>query len=103
MIFKELPRLENEIIKVKVLKLIRKREAVSLNVIKAEYEKYIPKEEDHRESERETFTSEELEKAEQILKSKDILNEMLKLTKKWASSGKRKIKSCFIYLLFPES
>lgn len=75
-ILTELPRLQNEILKAQVLKAVAKREGVSLDVVQKEYQKCLPSKEGAKESPGDTFTDDQIQEAEVLLKSPDILDRM---------------------------
>ena len=99
LILKELPRLNNEIQRVKVLKSIAKREGVTLAAVEAEYKKHIPKKQKAELQEEETFTPEEMEKALNLLQSGNILTKMLAHTNKLGLVGEE-INKTILYLCF---
>lgn len=96
---RELPWLENEIQRAKVLKLIAGREGVSVADVRTEYQKQIPKKEETEETKQEKFTPEEMEKALELLKSPDILKKMRHLTSRRGYVGEE-INKTILYLSF---
>ncbi len=86
-ILRELHRLKNEIVRAKTIKALAKREGVNKDAIEKEYRKLIPKDINKKEQEKEVFTPEQVEKAEELLNSPDILSELIEFTKKQGFIG----------------
>lgn len=99
LIFKEIVRLDNKIVHAKTLKLIAKREGVSTDVVTDEYRKHLPKKEEAEKKEVEVFTEEEISRANKLLKSPDILKDMLAFTEKLGFTGEA-INQKVLYLSF---
>ncbi|MFI5324280.1 MAG: hypothetical protein ACHQ6U_12315, partial [Thermodesulfobacteriota bacterium] len=99
LILKEITRLDNEIIRAKIIKLLSKREGVNIAAVEAEYQKYLPKDKKGEQPPQETFTAEQLKIAESLLKSPDILSRMLTSTKHLGFTGEE-INQELLYLSF---
>ena len=99
LILRELPRLQNEILKTQVLKAVAKREGVSLDVVQKEYQKCFPSKEGAKESPGDTFTAEQIQKAEELLKSPDILDRMTAFNRRLGFTGEE-INQRLLYLSF---
>ncbi|MAT40551.1 MAG: hypothetical protein CL946_13220, partial [Ectothiorhodospiraceae bacterium] len=99
LILRELPRLKNEILKAQVLKSVAKREGVSVDVVQKEYQKCLPSMEEANESPGETFTTEQMENAEALLKSPDILDRMIVFNKARGFTGEE-LNQRLLYLSF---
>lgn len=99
LILDELYRLKDQIRQEQILKALGKREGVKLDIVKAEYQKRIPKEEKNYNPPQETFTEEQLEKATSLLNSPDILLDMLSFTEHLGFIGEE-INQKLLYLAF---
>lgn len=99
LILSELTQLENEILKEKIFKAIANRAGVNIGAVRAEYQKRVPKKEATEEGKEETFTPEEMEKAQELPKSPDILEKMLDLTTRRGYVGEE-INKKMIFLSF---
>jgi len=99
LIFDELYRLKDKIVEEQVLKALAKREGVRMDLVKAEYQKRIPKEKENNQSPQETFTEEQLEKAKSLLKSPNILLDMSSFTKNLGFIGEE-VNQKMLYVAF---
>ncbi|HEX3035421.1 MAG TPA: DUF3854 domain-containing protein, partial [Thermodesulfobacteriota bacterium] len=107
----ELHNLRNGIEREKILKLLTKREGVSFETVKSEFYKNRPEKEksgteekvstpeETKKVEEELYTPEEIEKAKALLKSQDILGEMMKHTECSGHVGEE-INKEMLYLSF---
>ncbi len=87
LILRELIRLNDEVIRVKIFKTLASREGVNMKAIEAVYKKYMPKEEVEEQTTEEEFTPEQLKKAKDLLNSPDILSEIIVFTKRQGFIG----------------
>ncbi|MCH7535648.1 MAG: DUF3854 domain-containing protein, partial [Bacteroidetes bacterium] len=99
LLLKELSKLTNEILRAKILKLIAKREGVSLSAVDTEYQKYISTKKETKNEPEEEFTPEVLEKAKELLMSPNILLLVIAFTKKLGFVGEN-INQMVLYLAF---
>jgi len=99
LILRELPRLENEVVRAKTIKALASREGVNMKAIEAEYKKYIPQDKNPKELAEEEFTPEQIEKAKELLNSPDILSKMLNFTKRQGFIGEEDNQK-LLYLSF---
>lgn len=99
LVLRELIRLKNEVKKVQTFKALATREGANMKAIEAEYKKYIPKDKNEKETKKEEFTPEQIEKAEDLLNSADILSEMLAFTKRQGFIGEEDNQK-LLYLSF---
>jgi len=99
LIIRELPRLKNEILKAQVLKAIAKREGVSADVVQKEYQKCLPSKEGAKESPGDSFTDDQIQEAEALLKSPDILDRMIAFNRRLGFTGEE-INQRLLYLSF---
>ena len=99
LILRELPSLQDEIETVKVLKAVAKREGVSLDVVQTEYQKYLPSIDKSKEYPGETFTAEQIQEAGVLLKSPDILDQMIAFNRRLGFTGEE-INQRLLYLSF---
>jgi len=99
LILDELYRLTDKIHQEQVLKALAKREGVKLDVVRTEYQKRIPKEEANNRLSLQTFTEEQLEAANSILNSQNILSNMVSFTEELGFIGEG-INQKLLYLSF---
>ncbi|MGE5446104.1 MAG: winged helix-turn-helix domain-containing protein [Ignavibacteriales bacterium] len=99
LILSELTRLNNDIIRMKVIKLIARREDVNMDAVMAEYQKRMSQKEEAEGTKQETYTQEEIEKAKELLRSPAILEKMVDLTARRGYVGEETNKRT-LYLSF---
>ncbi len=99
LILTELTRLNNDITRAKIFKLIARQEKAKTDDVEAEYQKHITKNEETKGAKQETFTPEDMEKARELLKSPKILEKMLELTTKLGYVGED-INKMMLFLSF---
>lgn len=99
LILDELYRLRDKIHQEQVLKALAKREGVKLDLVRTEYQKRIPKEEENRQPLQETFTEKQLEAAYSLLNSPNILSNVVSFTKELGFIGEE-INQKALYLCF---
>jgi uncharacterized protein DUF3854 len=99
-ILKELTCLNDEIVKVQTFKTLAKQLGVNKDAIETEYRKFIPQQETEKQNiPEEEFLPEQIEKAEDLLNSADILSEMLAFTKRQGFIGEEDNQK-LLYLSF---
>ena len=100
LIIDELSKLDNEIEKEIILKSIAKKVGVRLGSIQEEYRKKLANKEDKKDKVKQPeYTDEQLENAEKLLRSEDILSRLIPFTKKLGFVGEE-INQKFLYLSF---
>jgi len=97
-ILKEATRLQSEIIRAQMLKALAAREGVKLDAVDAEYRKHLPEKGEVAEV-TEDFTTEQLEEAQNLLRSPDIIDRMIKLTRRLGLTGEEDNQK-LLYLSF---
>jgi len=99
LILDELPRLKDKIFKEQILKTLAKREGVKIELVKVEYQKHIPNKEGNDQSPQDIFTEVQLEKAKSLLRSPNILRDMVSFTERLGFIGEQ-INQMLLYLTF---
>ena len=98
LLLKEAVRLQSEITRAQMLKALAGREGVKIDAVQAEYRKHLPAKEEAAEV-TEDFTTEQLEAAQNLLHSPDIIDRMITFTRKLGFTGEE-INQKLLYLAF---
>jgi len=106
-IYKELQDLNDEVELERVLKLIAKKEDVSIEVVRNAYKKLVIGEQDENNEKKDEYSDEELKQGLLKLKSKTVLDDMLQLLQKTGVVGEeinlKTLILCYTSRLFDKS
>lgn len=98
-ILRELTKLDNEVIRVKTIKTLAQREGANMEAMEADYRKYIPKCKIPEPVPVEKYSDEEIKRAQELLKSPDILSRLTAFTERLGFIGEE-INQQLLYLSF---